>query len=671
VSDQLNWGILGTGRIAEALAKAINESKTGKLVAVGSRTKESAEKFGNTYNVPRRHGSYQALLDDPQVQAIYISLPNHLHAEWTIKCAQAKKHILCEKPFATNFGESMALVEAARYHDVFLMEAFMYRCHPQTARLAKLIRDRAIGDVRMIQVHFAYNMGQNLDNIRLQNAAAGGAIMDVGCYCMSMARLVAGNANGVDFIEPTELKGVAYIGKASRVDEYATAVLKFPGDILANLSTGNEVSIDSTLRIWGSEGNIQVPNPWFPGRSGQAKIILHKAGQEKPEEIDASDERGLYTIEVDVVAKHIKDRQAPPPCMTWADSLGNIKALDQWRKEVGEVFDQEKLNAPTLNVPYSNQKLARRRDGKMKYGKVPHVDKQVSRLVLGTMIVNTNNPSLSVGLLDHFFEIGGNCLDTAWVYGGIGRTERMVGNWMKSRGVRDDIVLIGKGAGTTECTPQLVLQQFLESLDRLDLPYVDIYMMHRDNMYVPVGEFVDLLNEQVRKGRCKAFGGSNWSPRRLQEANEYAKAKGLQGFSASSPNFSLAMWNEPMWRDCVTASDPDSRKWYEKTQFPLFAWSSQANGLFTGRFGPDKRTDPDVVRTWYSDDNFKRLDRVKELAKKKGVSTTQIALAYVLCQPMNVFALIGPQSIEETRTSALALETELSPEEMRWLNLES
>ena len=104
--------------------------------------------------------------------------------------------------------------------------------------------------------------------------------------------------------------------------------------------------------------------------------------------------------------------------------------------------------------------------------------------------------------------------------------------------------------------------------------------------------------------------------------------------------------------------------------FPLFAWSSQANGLFTGRFSPDKKTDPDVVRTWYSDDNFKRLDRVKELAKKKGVSTTQIALAYVLCQPMNVFGLIGPQSIEETRTSALALETELSPQEMRWLNLE-
>src|SRR5204862_1593629 len=137
------------------------------------------------------------------------------------------------------------------------------------------------------------------------------------------------------------------------------------------------------------------------------------------------------------------------------------------------------------------------------------------------------DPSFSGAMLDNFYEMGGTCLDTAWVYGGIGRTERMVGQWIRSRGVRDDIVLIAKGAGSAECTPDFVRQQFLESLDRLDLPQVDLYMMHRDNPYVPVGEFVELLNEQVRKGRCKAFGGSNWTPKRLQEANDYAKSKGL------------------------------------------------------------------------------------------------------------------------------------------------
>jgi predicted dehydrogenase len=389
---KLHWGILGTGMIARRLAAAIPASATGSLVAVGSRSQATADKFGDEFKVPHRHGSYEALLADRDVEAVYISLPNHLHAEWTVRCAEAGKHILCEKPFTVNHAEAMAVIEAVREHDVFLMEAFMYRCHPQTARLVELLRSGVIGEVRVIQAHFSYNLGQKLDNIRLQNAAAGGAIMDIGCYCLSLARLIAGG-------EPTEIKGTAYIGAASRVDEYATAVLKFPGPILANLTCGNQVNTDSTLRVWGSNGHILVPHPWFPGPDADsARIIVNRDG-EASETISVPGGSGLYSIEVDTVARHLKERQAPAPCMTWDDTIQNMRALDLWRREVGLVFDAEKLTAPVPTL--TGRPLRARPKHGMKYGRVVGVTKPVARLVLGTMLEGaTDRTSHAMRLFD-------------------------------------------------------------------------------------------------------------------------------------------------------------------------------------------------------------------------------------------------------------------------------
>ena len=331
--DHLKWGIMGTGNIARTFAKAVLASETGTLAAVGSRTQEAAEKFGLELSIPRRHGSYQALVEDREVDAIYISLPNHLHAEWSIQCARAKKHILCEKPLTVNYAEAMQMIEEIRRADVFMMEAFMYRCHPQTLKLKELIDSGAIGQVKLIQSNFSYNMGPKYENIRLSNPAAGGGIMDVGCYTMSMARLVAGE-------DPTEVKGAAFIGPVSRVDEQATAAVRFPSGAVAGLACGTQVSADSELRIWGAEGSIRVPNPWFPGERGN-KILVQKTGETKPTEITVDGGAGLYSIEADTVARYIEQQQAPPPCMTWEDSLGNMAALDAWRQSVGLVFDVE------------------------------------------------------------------------------------------------------------------------------------------------------------------------------------------------------------------------------------------------------------------------------------------------------------------------------------------
>jgi aryl-alcohol dehydrogenase-like predicted oxidoreductase len=202
--------------------------------------------------------------------------------------------------------------------------------------------------------------------------------------------------------------------------------------------------------------------------------------------------------------------------------------------------------------------------------------------------------------------------------------------------------------------------------------HVDIYLMHRDNPEVPVGEFIEVLNEHVKAGRIGAFGGSNWALSRVEEANAYAAAKGLQGMSAVSNNFSLARMISPVWTGCIAASDPDSRAWLTKTQLPLLSWSSQARGFFTERADYPVETQPDreMARCWYSADNLKRRARAMELAKKKKVLPINIALAYVLGQPFPTFPLIGPRTLAELRTSLPALDVKLTARELRWLNLE-
>lgn len=339
--SKLKWGIIGTGMIAKNYARSMGASETGQLFAVGSRSQGGADAFGDMFNISHRYSSYDALLADKEVDAVYIALPNHLHLEWAVKAAKAGKHILCEKPLTVNASEAEEMIGKIKKAGVFMMEAFMYRCHPQTAKLIQLIRDGAIGDVRIIQASFCYNLGDDenaYSNIRLRKDVCGGSIMDVGCYTISMARLIAGAALGaLKPAEPESLCGVAYIGRGG-VDDWSGAVARFPNGIVANLLCGARISVQTKVHIWGSKGDIEVPVPWNPRRG---KIILKQSGKEADEIDVPADAESSYTLEADVVAKHISDRQAPYPCMTWEDSINNMKAMDQWRKSIGLVFDKE------------------------------------------------------------------------------------------------------------------------------------------------------------------------------------------------------------------------------------------------------------------------------------------------------------------------------------------
>ncbi len=270
-------------------------------------------------------------------------------------------------------------------------------------------------------------------------------------------------------------------------------------------------------------------------------------------------------------------------------------------------------------------------------------------------------------IYDEFFGLGGNCFETARHYG---NAEEVLGNWIRSRGLRKEVVLITKGAHTPNCYPEAVTEELFESLDRLKTDSVEVYFLHRDNPDVPVDEFVDVLNEHMNAGRIKVFGGSNWTTERVQKANEYATRHGLVGFTALSNNFSLARMVEPPWEGCVAASDTDSREWLTEQQMPLFPWSSQARGFFVeGRAVPEDRSDTELAKSWYSDDNFTRLKRARALASDQKVNATAIALAYVLHQPFPTFPIIGPLSPLEMSTSLEALSVDITPAEVRWLDL--
>jgi predicted dehydrogenase len=337
--NSLSWGILATGRIARVFARQLSQSKTGRLVAVGGLSQTNADKFAAEFNVPRSYGSCEALLADPNVQAVYIATPHPFHAEWCIKAAEAGKHILCEKPLTIDHAGALTVIDAAQRHNVFLMEAFMYRCHPQTPRLVELIREKAIGEVRIIQASFGFHREFDPNQRLFSNTLGGGGILDVGCYTVSMSRLIAGTATGLPFAEPTEVNGCGHLA-ITGVDIWAVASMKFPPNILAALTTSTQVQQENALRVFGSEGSIFVASPWGPSHDGGKTAIQLARKGKSPEEFIIDSPQPIYAIEADHVAAHIEKRQSP--AMSWEDTLGNMKALDRWRKSIGVVYDSER-----------------------------------------------------------------------------------------------------------------------------------------------------------------------------------------------------------------------------------------------------------------------------------------------------------------------------------------
>jgi D-xylose 1-dehydrogenase (NADP+, D-xylono-1,5-lactone-forming) len=255
MADILRWGFLSTANINNKLIRPIQASKNHKLVAVASRSQEKADTYAAEKRIPRAHGSYEALLADPEVDVIYNPLPNHLHAEWTIKACQAGKHVLCEKPFALNLAEVDAMKEAAQKAGVVLTEAFMYRHHPQTLKVKEMVNQGSIGRINLIRGMFCFYLSDQT-NVRLVPEWGGGSIWDVGVYPISYMRTIMG-------AEPEEVFCWQVKGSTG-VDISMSGELRFPNNVLGQFQCGFNASWHASVEIMGEDGSLVVPTPFQP-----------------------------------------------------------------------------------------------------------------------------------------------------------------------------------------------------------------------------------------------------------------------------------------------------------------------------------------------------------------------------------------------------------------------
>ena len=322
----LRWGIMGTGNIARKFAQGLGQGNARlELVAVGSRHADSAAAFAREFGPHvRAHASYQALLEDDQVEVVYVSLLNHLHAELSVKALARGKHVLCEKPATMTARELEGVLATARANRVFFMEGFLYRCHPRWARLRELIADGAIGTLRLLQASFCFDGGGRADGRLLTLAYGGGALMDVGCYPISWLRWMAG-------AEPVATSCSAHIGETG-VDEWSGGQLLFPDGVLGSFVASIRVAAPPGAALHGSRGWIEVTEP-YRCTPGSSAFIVHPQDGPPRTVVVEDDGTTRYTREALEVADHIADLQSP--VMTWADSLGQARTLDALRHQAG------------------------------------------------------------------------------------------------------------------------------------------------------------------------------------------------------------------------------------------------------------------------------------------------------------------------------------------------
>jgi predicted dehydrogenase len=319
---RLRWGVIGTANIGRAaVIPALQRSGNGELVAVASRDDEKASAFAAQEGIPRSYGSYEALLAAEDIEAVYIPLPNSLHREWTIKAAEAGKHILCEKPLALNAAECDEMASAAEQHDVVLMEAFMYRFHPRSQRIKQLVAEGRIGAPCLVRSTFCFRMGEmdraSEKNVRLKPEMGGGALLDVGCYSVSVARWFLGS-------EPTQVQAQA-VYHPGGVDMHIVGTLGFADTALATFEASFISALQQTYSIAGADGVIELPHNAFVPWENDAAFFIRGQDEEVGQQhvIPGADEYQLMVAHFADVVRGNTDLMVP-----LSDSIGNMRVLD-------------------------------------------------------------------------------------------------------------------------------------------------------------------------------------------------------------------------------------------------------------------------------------------------------------------------------------------------------
>lgn len=321
MNDQpLRWGLLSTAKINEALFAPLQASKRNKLAAIASRNQTTADAYAHKNNIRKAYGSYEALLADPEIDVIYNSLPNHMHAEWTIKAIEAGKHVLVEKPIALTVAEVDAMQAAAKKYRCIVAEAFMYRHHPQTIKVIDLVRNKKLGEIKFVRGSFSTLFNRE-GNYRFNPAQGGGALWDVGCYPLSFIRAVLR-------AEPLEVFGWQVTGSTG-IDETFVAQMRFPGNIYTQFDCSFVAPFRTGMEILGTEGRVTVPKPFHPGE--QEHLLLSRPDGVTDTITIAG--QALYSGEVEDMADAVRLGKAPRVSLD--ESRGNVAAIQALFESAG------------------------------------------------------------------------------------------------------------------------------------------------------------------------------------------------------------------------------------------------------------------------------------------------------------------------------------------------
>lgn len=338
-AEPVRWGLLGTGAMAARFLETAREVRGAQVVAVGSREIAKARELCLREGVDSAYGDYSELLGAPAVEAVYVALPHVMHLQWVLESLRAGKHVLCEKPLGMNAAEVAAMVGEASKRQLLLAEGLMYRYHSQTLQLRKIVRSGLLGAVQLIRAEFGFCAPRNGSSRLFDPELGGGAILDVGCYPISAARMIAGEAAGMAFVEPTVVNGHLWRGLTG-VDECSVAMLRFEepslkAPIVAQVAAAIGTSFRNVLEIHGTAGLLIIPNPWTHDTAVREHLIHYVDLERSRHRRIRIGTENAYQRQLEAVSAHIRQGVCQPSerQISWQDSCGNAAVLDAWRSE--------------------------------------------------------------------------------------------------------------------------------------------------------------------------------------------------------------------------------------------------------------------------------------------------------------------------------------------------
>ena len=699
-------GIVGCGSISMDYAVGLQKYPFLHLRACTDLDERRAKKLAEDYGIPGVY-SFDAMLADPHIELIVNLTPPLAHVPVSTEVVKAGKHVYCEKPFAPTFKEAAALVKLAQSMGVRVGSApdTFLGAGIQTCR--SLIRDRHVIGTPVAATAFYASHGHETWHPRpeffYQNG--GGPLFDMGAYYITALVTLLGSVRRVGGVGHASLQERMIVNTPERHGEripvetptHITGFLEFEDNVVATMLMSFDVWDHHLpfVEIYGTTGSMVVPNP----STFEGPIQLRPCDGPEWQSVPLEFPRGLHRgIGVADMAFSIMQNEPHRSTAELALHVTEVMEALSASCSTGKVVDIQ-TTCPTIipmprSLPYrlkpvgllgeDRQKVLAYFAGwtpqkKERTGVIDGIPTPLSRVILGTGGIASSSyraQRASFAFLDSAFALGCHTFDTAAMY----ENESTLGAWMKTSGIRDEVVVITKGGfpfadGEHRLSREELTFDVERSLEHLKVDYIDLYFLHYDDPNAPIALIMETLNAYHQQGMIRAIGVSNWTTKRIAAANTYARAHHLAPVVASSVHLSLIPWAYPLWKGAVslaTDGTGDSElPWYVAHRLPLLAYSPLSRGFFADWFDPDslEPRSMKIQQAFGSEKNVEKKRRVEALAKRKGYTRAQIALAYVLNQPLDVYTIVGVNDVRKLQENRDAVDIELTKEELEWLAL--